>query len=179
MSIQAVKVLFGVAGVLLIASCGGKSGATRDPIEDRRATLDIKDKWSPESKTCDGFFRPVGSHESYQLDKTYLVSAQEVLDDAATFCKQARIHSRIISGSKITDLGYEESGKLVGDLGKKTCWKKEAGSVVGDPISEEIVEMRPAQATYKFVVGKETLELQLTGADDCPNGTLQLKLKKK
>lgn len=180
MCLRVPKRVFWVAFLFLIGACGSDTESTPQSIEKQPPggsfTFDIKDTWLANSKSCDGAFVALKSHEAYKIDKDHFISIERFSESDTKLCRIGYVYDRIISSFETTAGKYTETAVIKGSLAKKTCWNKENGSVAGAPISEEVIDFGPEQANFKLSATSDSVTIDMEKVKECPLGTMQLVL---
>lgn len=165
--------------LFLLMACGVEPGTSPDPVRGPvgPSTFDIKDTWSVRSKTCEGADLPVKPHENYKLDADHLVRIELASESDTSLCKVGYAYDRIIASSQMEAGRYVENSLLKGNAAKKSCWKKEAGAVVGGP-TDEVLQTVPELSNLKLTAVPASVTLELQQSNECPAGTLRLVIVK-
>ena len=179
-----LRVILGA--LLLVCACGKNPDLSKVPeVRETRigpASFNIKDTWLVTSKTCNGAVISIKRHEAYKLDSAHFVRVELLSEDDTSLCKIGFVYGRIIASTENSSPGsstqYSETGTLRSSLAKRTCWKKESGSVVYPPVTEDVVEFGPEQIAFKLVATTGSRHVDLEKVKECPNGILHLVLTK-
>lgn len=172
--------------LIVLGACGNNPDSSKNPVEPKNqlgpSSFDIKDTWRVTSKSCNGVTVAAKAHEAYKIDRDHFVSIEKISEDESSLCKIGYVYDRIINSFETTSSEsknrYNETAILKGSQAKKTCWRKEAGSVVLPPTSEDVVQFGPQQLEFKLAATAEVLSIDLAKPTECPQGTLHLTLAK-
>ncbi len=160
---------------LLLVSCGSdtKSGG-ESPVT---GPFLLTEKWNIVSKQCEKTNLPLFTGESYQVDADHFIRTVQNSENATELCKTAFIFDRTISKHAPKDLGYLESGVIKSSKAKTTCWKKENGTAVNPPTSENIYDFGPETYSFEVLRSGKLAAFTFKNSPECPNGMAALILQ--